>query len=264
MAKVRLVVLGGRGSIPVSGPDFVRYGGNTTCFALESDGRVMAFFDAGTGLAAYKSHGLTLSDAVDVFLTHYHLDHIQGLSMLDELWRNSCDVRVFGPGDPAPVLERAISPPLFPVSIASDATLQFETMRGEVTVSGCRVSSFRVNHPQGAVGYRIDGPNRSVAIATDHEAGTEIDDELREAIRGAEVVIHDSQYLPDERESHRGWGHSTCEDAIRLVTEIGADELPLTSHDPRRTDQDIDELVERASEQFANVAAVYQGLEVTL
>jgi ribonuclease BN (tRNA processing enzyme) len=264
MESARIVVLGGRGSIPVSGPDFIRYGGNTTSFALMSGSMAVAFFDAGTGLAAYRSYGVQLAPAVDIFLSHYHWDHIQGLTMLDELWKGACDVRVLGDGDSATILTRAISPPLFPVSIADDATLRFEPMTGVVEVAGSRVSSFAVHHPQGAIGFRVDGPDRSIGIVTDHESEPASDETIRQALDGVSVLIHDAQYLPEETEPHRGWGHSTYEDAIALAEAIGASELLLTSHDPMRTDDAIDAMLARARAIRPATDAVWQGLEVPL
>lgn len=264
MSDLRIVALGGRGSIPVSGAEFVRYGGNTTCFALTRGDRVIAFFDAGTGLAAYRRFGLELDGAIDVFLTHYHLDHIQGLSMLDELWTHACDIRLHGPGDPGPTVERAISPPLFPVSIASDASITFHPMEGEVVVSGVHVVPFGVNHPQSAIGYRIDGPDRTVAIVTDHEAGSEVDQGIVDALEGVDVVIHDAQYVDTERDAHRGWGHSTPDDAVALARRVGAGRLVLTSHDPRRTDDAIDEILADVRRSFPDVDAVYPGMEIGL
>jgi ribonuclease BN (tRNA processing enzyme) len=262
--NARIVILGGRGSIPVSGASYVRYGGNTTSFAIVAGQQAVAFIDAGTGLAAHRTLGLELSPAVDIFLSHYHWDHIQGLTMLDELWKGACDVRIWAQGDSRAILTRAISPPLFPVSIAEDAALRFEQMGDPVVLEGIRISAFAVNHPQGALGFRIDGPHRSVGIVTDHESGSPVDAEIREALVGVDVVIHDSQYLPEEMETHVGWGHSTFEDAIRLADAVGASELLLTSLDPSRTDEAVDSMLVRARRIRPATDAVHQGLEIPL
>ncbi len=264
MEDTRMVVLGGRGSIPVSGQRYLRYGGNTTSFALLSGDRAVAFFDAGTGLASYRNYGLQLGPAVDIFLSHYHWDHIQGLTMLDELWKGACDVRVWATADAAAILTRAISPPLFPVSIADDSALRFAEMTEPVDLVGCRITGFPVHHPQGARGFRIDGPNRSVGIVTDHESGTETDAQIIAALGGIDVLIHDAQYLPEETEPHRGWGHSTYEDAVALADATAAPELLLTSHDPTRTDDDVDAMLVRARALRPSTDAVWQGLEVPL
>lgn len=264
MSDAHMLVLGARGSIPVSGPDFVRYGGNTTCFAFIVDDVAIAFVDAGTGLASYRSYGVNLAPRLSIFISHYHWDHIQGLSMLDTLWEGVCDIEVFGPGSPRDTLNRAIRPPYFPVSIEDATAIRCEPMDGPIDVSGLRFSSFPLHHPQGAIGYRVDGPSRSVAVVADHEAGTPVDQEIRSAITGVDILIHDSQYLPSEAESHSGWGHSTYEDAIAMASDIGASELVLTSHEPQRTDRDIDIMMSHVRDRFDAALAAGQGLEVTL
>jgi phosphoribosyl 1,2-cyclic phosphodiesterase len=264
MANTRIVVLGARGSIPVSGPGFVRYGGNTTCFAVVSDETVIAFIDAGTGLVSRSGAGLELPAAVGIFLSHYHWDHIQGISMLDELWRGACDIHVWGPGDPRSILVGAIRPPWFPVAIEDVPSIHYSPMDEPVELGGITFSSFDVNHPQGAIGYRIDGPNRSIGIVTDHESAPDADDQIRKSLAGIDALVHDAQYLPSETVTHRGWGHSTCEDAVRMGNALDVEQLILTSHDPSRTDDVIDEMVGRIEGEFPGVIAAFQGLEISL
>ena len=260
----RLVVLGTRVSIAVSGAQFVRYGGNTTSFAVVIGSRVVAFIDAGTGLPAYRSFGLELASSVHVFLTHYHWDHIQGLSMSDAVWAADREIVIHGPGDAQRAVTAAIAPPWFPVPMAGAPAVRYETVALPIDLGALTITPFRVEHPQGAVGYRIDGPSGSVAIATDHEAGTERDSSIVEAIRGVDVLIHDAQYRPDEIAVRRGWGHSTWQDATAAATAAGADRLLLASLDPRATDRDIDEILAAVRESFPDTDVARPGLEVRL
>jgi len=264
MSNAHITVLGSRGSIPVSGSRFARYGGSTTCFALVVDGATVAFIDAGTGLIEAGLLGLELAPSVGVFLTHYHWDHTQGLSMMDEMWSGACEICVWGPADPQVILERAISPPLFPVSISDVPSVRFQHMDEPVGIEGVTVASFDVNHPQGALGFRVDGPNRSVAIVTDHEAGSDLDAEILTSVSGSDVLIHDSQYLPAEVDAHVGWGHSTFADAAKAAEAADVRELILTSHNPDRSDIAIDEMVDRARDLFRNTEAARPGMEIPL
>lgn len=264
MPEAHITVLGGRGSIPVSGSRFARYGGNTTCFALVVDSVTVAFIDAGTGIIDAAAHGLTLAPSVGVFLTHYHWDHTQGLSMMEEMWSGARDICVWGPDDPETILDRAISPPLFPVSIKDVPSISFAQAHGPIEIEGLTITPFAIHHPQGASGYRVAGPERSVAIVTDHEAGTELDSKVLVAISGVDVLIHDAQYLPEELAAHEGWGHSTHEQATTAADAAGVTELILTSHDPRRTDTAIDEMVETARKAFPNTDAARPGMKIPL
>ncbi len=248
----------------MSGDAYARYGGNTTCQAIVVDDEIVAFLDAGTGLPSYGRIGVRLAPVVDVFVTHYHWDHIQGLSMFDELWKGTCGVHVWGPNDPRDAFDRAIAPPLFPVSIAEAATIDFNPLDGDVTVHGLTVRPFPVHHPQGASGFRIDGPTQSIGIVTDHESGKGLDDSIAETLQDVDVLFHDAQYLPSETETHDGWGHSTYLDAVAMAERVGAGTLVLTSHDPRRTDDHVDEIVAIVRGMFPSVEASRPGLEIAL
>jgi ribonuclease BN (tRNA processing enzyme) len=233
---LRLIVLGARGSIPVSGAEFLAYGGSTTSFAVADGSIVKAFIDAGTGLISFNSHGLELSGSVPVFLTHYHWDHIQGVSMLSEVWAGACLFTFYGPDDPEPMLTRSIAPPWFPVALdEAPEPVAFRSLDGPVVSPGMTVTSFPIQHPQGAVGYD-----------------------------GVDVLIHDAQYLPAEVDSHIGWGHSTWVNAVAMAKRVGATELILTSHAPSRSDSDIDAMISDAVAEFPNTVAAGPGMVVSL
>jgi len=257
-----MTVLGCRGSIPVSGARFARFGGNTTSFALEHNRVAHAFVDAGTGINAYRDYGLELASTFDVFLTHYHWDHIQGLSMLGEVWGGTYTVDIFGAGDLHTNLTEAISPPMFPVSLGNQENVRYTTMDGPVSSGPFTLESFPLNHPGGAVGYRIEGPNNVILVITDHE--TVRGDGFQPPSDGVHTVVYDAQYLPSEAAAHDGWGHSTWRDAVDFAREIDAKSLVLTSHDPGRSDADIDEMVDEARRVFPSTVAAEPGLTLNL
>jgi ribonuclease BN (tRNA processing enzyme) len=185
--------------------------------------------------------------------------------MLGEVWDGACLFTFYGPGDPKPNLTNAIRPPWFPVSLdEAPEPVAFKTMQGSVANGPLSVSSFDVQHPQGGIGYRIEGPNRSIGIVTDHESAPDCDDIVAAAIEGVDILVHDAQYLPDEAASHVGWGHSTWEDAVRMAKRVGASELILTSHEPSRTDTQIESMVSDASAEFSMVRAAAPGMRIPL
>jgi phosphoribosyl 1,2-cyclic phosphodiesterase len=260
-----LLFLGARGSIPISGPDFVRYGGNTTCLALSVESTLVGVIDAGTGLVRLEDHGFDVPPSLPILLTHYHWDHIQGLSMLPELWNGGHVFTFFGPGDPEEVLTGAIRPPWFPVELRRSAcTIIYHTIDEPMDLGGILVTAFPVNHPQGALGFRLDGPLRSVALVTDHESSPESDDIIAAAVHGVDVLVHDAQYLPEEFDDRRGWGHSTWEQAVAMAERVGADRLILTSHGTDRTDDAMDGIVAAASTRFGSTQAAREGLNIEL
>ena len=268
---MHLTVHGARGSMAVSDPAFMRYGGNTTCFEVAVDPTHRLLVDCGSGLRRLQ-HRLPASSGLSfvVLMTHYHWDHILGLPLFPPLWSGENEFRFVGASaegnDAAVCLGQAIRPPWFPVSIVdSPAAISYQGADRPFDAWGLQVTPAALHHPQGVMAYRIDGPERSVVVATDHEAGSDADAGLLELARGADVLIHDSQYTPEEyADAKVGWGHSTWHDATAVAERAGVEQLILTSHDPDRTDDEIDAIVKLAQQRFPNTEGAWEGLTVPL
>lgn len=245
-----LEIHGARGSMPVGTAEFARHGGDTTCYSLHhDDGSLITVVDAGTGLRLIYPRIDVPGTTIPIVMTHYHWDHIQGLSMCAPMWRGDISLQIIGPGNPQSSIAQAITPPWFPVSI-SDVDVDFAAVEKTFSMGDVHVTSFPLNHPQGGVGYRFDWQGQSIVVATDHEAGTQADATIVDVAQGADILVHDAQYLPSEIEAKRGWGHSTWEQAAKNSADAGVNHLLFASHDPNRTDDELDALVRRASESF--------------
>lgn len=270
MTEPQLIIHGGRGSMAVSGIEYAKYGGNTTCFEIAEDPRHRLLIDAGTGLRDVE-HSLQRDDEhrFTMLLSHYHWDHIQGIPVFAPVWIPGNRFTFHGHrtpvGDVKATLAGVITQPWFPAAIVdSPAENSYEDYERPIEVGSVSIRSIPLNHPQGISGFRIDGPARSIVIATDHESDPETDRALVEFADGADVLIHDAQYLPAEYPMRVGWGHSTWEHAVRAAERAGVGELVLTSHDPDHTDEDIDGIVAAAAEHFSNVTAGTEGMKIHL
>jgi ribonuclease BN (tRNA processing enzyme) len=102
--------------------------------------------------------------------------------------------------------------------------------------------------------------------ATDNEPGhPEFDKNLRRLAAGADILIYDAQYLPEEYEARRrGWGHSHWREAVNVVMESGAKDLVLYHHDPDHSDVCIDRVVQEARNYYPKLRAAAEGMEITL
>jgi ribonuclease BN (tRNA processing enzyme) len=128
------------------------------------------------------------------------------------------------------------------------------------------IQAMWLNHPQGCLGFRLESQAGSLVYATDNEPGDcEFDKNVRKLAAGADVLIYDAQYLPEEYAAQkRGWGHSHWREAVNVVMESGAKELVLFHHDPDHDDACIDSIVKQARNYYPRVRAAAEGMEIDL
>jgi len=284
---------GTRGSIPTPGPTTARYGGNTPCVAVEGAGRQLVVLDAGTGIRAL---GLDLVEKqngavkVEILLSHAHWDHIQGLPHFKPFFAPGNTVRIWGTRQGTASLEailrQQMDPAVFPVpldALSASLTVQQVDM-DEFSIGEFRVRATKLRHPGTTLGFRLTpakgGGGPSMAYVTDNELGTggqyDVSKNWRREflafLKDVDLLIHDAMYTPAELEQHRGWGHSTYEEAVTLAQDAGAKKLVLFHHEPEHADKEMDGLL-AAARKFAKtrggagsleVAAAQEGMKVTL
>jgi phosphoribosyl 1,2-cyclic phosphodiesterase len=254
---LRVRFWGVRGSIPCSGPEYMRYGGNTSCLDVTAGGRRM-IFDAGTGI---RQLGLELERQapldLDIYFTHTHLDHIAGLTFFAPLFDKRNTVRMWaGHLEPPHTLHGVVAnlmqAPLYPVSLEIfQARIQFKefdcghVMRPSNSIT---LRTAPLHHPNGATGYRIEHGGKVICYITDteHREG-ERDKTIVELCRDADVMIYDSSYTDAEYEEHRGWGHSTWQEAVRVADAAGVGTLAIFHHDPSHDDAFMDAVAREAA-----------------
>jgi phosphoribosyl 1,2-cyclic phosphodiesterase len=266
---------GVRGSTPTPQPENLRYGGNTSCVEVRVNGHNYVF-DCGTGFRnlgkqlAQENNGHPIS--AHIFLSHFHWDHIQGIPFFAPLYGDHKNSFVFHSSNRARGLQQALeeqmAEPYFPVNMSEMAAhRQFSNIdEGRIAFDNCTVDSKWLNHPQGCLGFRLEAEGKVIVYATDNEPGQPVfDKNVRKLAEGADVLIYDAQYLPEEYAARKqGWGHSHWREAVNVVIESGAKELILFHHDPDHSDSCIDSVVTKAREYYPRVRAASEGMEITL
>lgn len=284
---MKIRIYGCRGSLPTPGVETIKYGGNTTCLEVISDSGKVVIIDAGSGLNRLGSDLLSEGSVRDIrfFFTHAHWDHLLGFPFFKPAYRK--DYRLTfcsGPHAQSVIkefLSHQMQAPYFPVnleSLNSEMIFECDNPCAEERFCNCgdlKVKAFPVNHPNGGFGYRIMEKGRMLAFAPDNEIsfshpGDPGRESFVELFKGADLLIHDSQYSDEDYKITRGWGHATFRDAVDLAIEAGVRRLGLFHHDPERSDDQLEIQVEHCHQRIAAAGsdlecfAVADGMELTL
>lgn len=279
---------GVRGSIPVPGPSTLKYGGNTTCLEVRTNSGQLIILDGGSGI---RPLGLSLLSQLPVnlsiLITHTHWDHIQGLPFFVPFFIPGNKISIYGAFDPvykkdlAAILSGQMEFCYFPVranELRAHITYQNLKESDTITIGDATVSCVLANHPIMNLAYKIKEGDKEFFFTGDHEPLPNIykpeDEEYAEyqelidmrtahmvdCIRGAQVMVADSQYTPEEYKTKIGWGHGTYLSCIDLAAKAGVKKLYLTHHEPTRNDAALDKILE----EIRSLRDLPSGLEIDL
>jgi len=262
-APVQVRFWGVRGSIPIPGGSTTRYGGNSSCVELRIPGEAPLMLDGGTGARLLGRSLLQEGVAqVHVLLTHFHTDHLFGLPFFAPLYAPSCRIQIglqsYDSDGARQRLATYMNGVFHPVRVRDlPSQCSFEGLRParSVDFGPYRVTPVALNHPGGALGYRIDGGGRSVAYLTDTAPlatpGEGVVDgrvppnperRLLELLEGVDLVIMDTMFTWEEYLEKMTWGHAYPEYAVKLCEIANAGRLVLFHHAPEAEDDALDRL----------------------
>lgn len=264
---------GVRGSLPVPGPNTLRYGGNTTCIEIEAGGHIV-IIDCGSG-----AYGLgrdlirrNIREA-NILMTHAHLDHVIGFPFFKPAYDGNfalrCTYARIQNAEPMEdVLRSLVGDALTPVghiALSNCSFNRFEPGSDFEIAPGLIVRTQLLNHPGGAVGYRLEYGGGAVAMIFDHEHGDpEIDAAVRHFVKKADVMVYDAAFSDAEYLSHAGWGHSTWEQAIKLGEAANVGTTVLFHHLPERTDVELDEILALARQRWPSTCVAQEGITIEI
>ena len=274
-AETTVTFYGVRGSTPCHCATMARYGGNTSCVVIESDGMAPIVLDAGTGLRFY---GLDYGDQPfdgTLLLTHLHWDHVQGLPFFSPFLAPDSSTTILGPPESEMDFATAISgflrPPYFPVRVEDlPSSLVFRDFSNEtLEVGGAQITAAPVPHTGATNGYRVDIGDVSIAYIPDHQQpddGKAIADSVLELVDGVDLLIHDAQFTDDLLKKRSDWGHCTPAYALHVAETAKADTLALFHHDPLHSDEMLDDLRDQTAlaSSTTRVVAAAEGLKISL
>lgn len=275
---------GTRGSIAAPGKDTIVYGGNTCCVEILLNCGVTVVIDAGTGIRPLGDHLIALGETVDIHLliTHVHWDHIQGFPFFDPVFKPSTRISIDGArrcikGVRA-IFDNKLGDGFFPIrfeDLRADIRYLDQLHYGPLKIHNTTISTVPLQHPQGGLGFRFQEDNKSFVFITDNELTREIwqgkrIEDFVPFCRNADILVHDAQFIPEEIEAHRGWGHSDYSTALELAMKARVKRLILFHHEPARTDREV-ALIEKKCRELAKkhrsdiiIEAAKEGSELIL
>jgi len=273
---MKIKFYGTRGSIPVCDANFQKFGGNTTCVCISSlSSEDIIILDAGTGIRnlgkEIASGTMPVKGKIYMAFSHFHWDHIQGFPFFGPAYNPEQEiVLTFAPDIPIKELKNIFTDLMqnqyFPV--------QFEDLGAhcavrpmsqlQVGVDGGTVKTSSHMHPGGAWGYRIEIDNKVITYCTDVEHADGIDENVVALAKNADVLIHDAQYTPEELKTHKGWGHSSWDQAISVAERANAKQLVLTHHDPDHDDIFLEKMEKDCQAKFGKCRLARDNMEIEI
>ena len=261
---MQITCWGSRGSIPVSGKSFLKYGGDTTSLEIRTKSGDIIAVDAGTGIRRFGNK-LVGENALDInfIFTHAHWDHLMGFPFFKPLY--SKDARFLMHGCPfhsqfvENILSTVMAPPNFPVKYADvKAQMTYEkACPTEFRIGSVSIIPIPISHPNGGSGYKFIEDGKTFVFLTDNElgyrhGGGQSFADYIEFAAGADLLIHDSEYTPDEYQTFIEWGHSVYTDVLNLAEKAGVKKLGLFHLNQERTDDQMDDMVKTCRQHFSD------------
>ncbi len=262
-----VAILGARGSMPVSGKDFLRYGGSTLCVLARLDGEYI-ILDAGTGMAHLPQQALE-SPKLTLLLSHPHADHLLGLPMCPYLMQKNACLEICAEKhaglDTEAQIRALFSPPLWPVDPSMMAAkCSFRDLEKPFRINSVLVEFMQGVHPGGVSIFRLTGSRKTIVFATDNTLTEEKREELLNFAQGCDLLMIDGQYSDAEWSGRETWGHSRWKDAARFGHECGAKAVRILHHDPTHTDELLDEAGRQVKALFENCSFAGEGETIRL
>lgn len=267
-----LTCWGARGTLPMAGPGYGRYGAATSCYSLDVPEDRLFVFDAGTGLKTLSNHlaaaGRTRM-TIEILITHPHWDHIDTLPFFGPMYMPGNRITIHGSTQGEGTLEATLLGQMdgvhFPVTAREfGAQIQFRELTEDTYEFGAAtVSAILLKHPGNCLGYRVDCRNRSVCYISDNELyprdsefyDQHFEEQLLAFVRNADVLIHDATYFDDEYRTKQHWGHSALSEVARLAALAEVGRLWLHHHDPDQDDEAVGRKLEVVRQRLAELGS---------
>ncbi len=246
---------GSRGSIPVSGKEYIKYGGDTTCIEIRTKDDRIIIVDAGTGIRKLGNRLVQEGRyTYDIVFTHAHWDHLMGFPFFKPLYLEQTRMHMqgcpFAQKYVETMLSKVMSEPNFPVRYSDVmARIRYEPACAErFEIGTVTVIPIRLSHPNQGSGYKFMEDGKTFVFIPDNELNfTHLGGMPFEVYRafadGADLLMHDAEYTEEEYKTRRQWGHSIYTTTLELAMKAQVGQFGLFHLNQDRTDKEVDQMV---------------------
>ncbi len=265
---MKVLIWGARGSVPCFSKRKNHFGTNTPCVEVKFSKTERIILDAGTGLVSmgnsiFEKSNLS-TEPFNIFLSHFHWDHIQGLPFFKPVFQKEVSINIYGKEEIDKVFSSQMITPFYPVPFGNlPAKINAVHVDSSISLFSAKITPFQLNHPQGCIGYRIEHNGKILVYATDTEPDEgKLDKILIDHSKGADLLIMDSNNTPEEAAFRKGWGHSTYIDCVNIANKADVKRLILFHHDPFHDDSVVFEKEAKAKRLFRNSFAAFEDMQI--
>ncbi len=275
MNKTKIRFWGCRGSFPTSDKNQMKYGGDTSCIEVMTPDNNLIILDMGTGLKRLGHkiiNDTSYPKEINVFLSHYHLDHLHGFLMFAPIFDANYKVNIYSRRSKnkglKDVFDTLLQPEIWPITLNDlPADINFIDLDDNDIVinDNIRVLNSLHAHPNGAYSIKLQIFNHSIMYATDCEHPKHgLNQNVINFANNSDILIHDAQYTPEDLKKYVGWGHSSWENAVDVALKSNTKKLILFHHSPDYSDLELDDIEKKAKLHFPNLISAKQDLTIEL
>lgn len=261
---MQITCWGSRGSIPVSGREYLKYGGDTTCLEIRAQSGEIIIVDAGTGIRRLGNKlAAERCQKYHFIITHAHWDHLMGFPFFNPIYDQDAQFVMHRCPFPKKFVEnmvtRIMTPPNFPIRYSAlKARITYEQgCPTDFKIGSLAIRPIPLSHPNMGSGYKFTEDGKTFVFLTDNELGFTHPGgcscgEYVDFCTGADLLFHDAEYTPQEYEQQILWGHSAYTDALDLALEAGVRRLGLFHLNQERTDEQMDAIVNDCQQRISD------------
>lgn len=254
-------ILGCRGSIPVSGKEYEKYGGATTCFAIKMDGQLLVI-DAGTGILKL-AECLNGEKEIPILFTHAHTDHILGFPMCTKVFDKAMSFKLYS--EYMDIIGYIMTQPIWPVTKdLLPAQIEDKQLQNSFSIGSLKIETLDGIHTGKVKILKIIGKEKAVVVMTDCTIAEHKKAEFAEFAKGCDLLLIDGQYSEADWIGREKFGHNNYVQASAFARECGAKNTRIVHHAPEYKDEQLDAAQEKLSEMGYESRFAYEGEEIIL